>query len=203
MSAPMAAPRLLVISLGNQAPYYDCLHSTGHFALAAAQEVLAPSQPPFHRERYGGYTSDVSPGSPYIFVQSPTMMNRSGIFVLAAWRDALARHQVHGTQMGLVIVHDELESDFGHVRLRDFWASPQGHNGLKSIRKILDPHKLFRDKLYRISIGIDRPIDRSRGTVSAHVLSRLSQQQRETIKEEVGSKIVNCLREVDGGLDFK
>ncbi|RWA04424.1 hypothetical protein EKO27_g10681 [Xylaria grammica] len=55
MSARNTSRRMLalVVSIGNQEPYFDCLHSAGHFALAAAQRALYPSQPQLASYRYG------------------------------------------------------------------------------------------------------------------------------------------------------
>ncbi|KAI1171898.1 peptidyl-tRNA hydrolase [Nemania sp. FL0916] len=188
--------RVLVISLGNQGGYYDCLHSAGHFAIAAAQKVLAPSQPNFKSERYGKMKCKVSSAVPYTFIQSPTMMNICGNWVVATWRDMLERHELLPSELGLVVVHDELESEFGRVRPRDWDASHRGHNGIKSIKKSSTSFNDSRRRWARISVGIGRPLGRTSDVVSDYVLRKLTSHQIQTINDEVGPKVVDCLHQL-------
>ncbi|KAJ8112915.1 hypothetical protein ONZ43_g5277 [Nemania bipapillata] len=192
----MALPRFLVVSLGNQAPFFDCLHSAGHFALSAAQKALAPSQPRFASERYGKKACMVSSALPYTFIQSPTMMNNCGPWVLAAWKEMLQRHGLQSSELGLVIVHDELEASLGAVKIRKWEASHRGHNGIKSVKNSLDSVNCPRDRWSRISIGIGRPVERTPDVVADYVLRKMSSHQKQTIDSEVGPKIVRSLREL-------
>ncbi|KAI1126907.1 peptidyl-tRNA hydrolase [Nemania abortiva] len=192
----MLAPRSLVVSLGNQAPYFDCLHSAGHFALSAAQKVLAPSQPQFASERYGKKSCMASPGLPYTFIQSPTMMNNCGPWVLAAWKDVLQRHGLQSSELALVLVHDELEAALGTVRIRKWEASHRGHNGIKSVKNSTDSPKLLHSRWSRIAVGIGRPVERTPDVVSDYVLRKMTSHQKHTIDSEVGPKVIACLRQL-------
>ncbi|KAI0859480.1 peptidyl-tRNA hydrolase [Xylaria cubensis] len=192
----MFSPRFLVVSLGNQAPYYDCLHSAGHFALAAAQKVLAPSQPPFTSERYGKKSCLVSSAPTYTFVQSPTMMNVCGPWVLAAYRETLQRHALQPSELALVLVHDELEAAFGAVRTRGWETSHRGQNGVKSAKKSLDSLDYSRDYWARISVGIGRPVERTPDVVSDYVLRKMTSHEKRTIDTKVGHQVIKCLREL-------
>ncbi|KAI0404011.1 mitochondrial peptidyl-tRNA hydrolase [Xylaria palmicola] len=192
----MSAPRFLVVSLGNQGSYYDCLHSAGHFALSAAQNLLAPSQPPFASERYGKKSCLASSATPYTFVQSPTMMNISGPWVLAAWKEMLLRHHLQPSELGLVLVHDELEAPFGAVKLRNWDASHRGNNGVKSVKKSFDSLRLAPNRWSRISVGIGRPVERTSDVVSEYVLSKMTSYQRKTMNDEAGPKVVRSLLEL-------
>ncbi|KAI3325214.1 peptidyl-tRNA hydrolase [Xylariaceae sp. AK1471] len=192
----MSVPRLLVVSLGNQAPFFDCLHSAGHFALSAAQKVLAPSQPQFASERYGKKSCMASSGQPYTFIQSPTMMNNCGPWVHAAWKEMLQKHQLQPSELGLVLVHDELEAALGTVKIRRWEASHRGHNGVKSVKKTLDPLNYPHDRWARISVGIGRPEDRTPDVVSEYVLCKMTSYQKKTIGSEIGPEVVRCLREL-------
>ncbi|KAJ2968041.1 hypothetical protein NUW58_g10312 [Xylaria curta] len=165
----VSAPRFLVVSLGNQAPYFDCLHSAGHFALSAAQKALAFSQPPFASERYGKKACMASSG--YL-----TPLSRP-------------------SELGLVLVHDELEAALGHVRIRKWEASPRGHNGIKSVKKSLGSPSFPHARWSRISIGIGRPVERTPDVVSDYVLRKMTSHQKQTI-DETGPKIIHCLREL-------
>ncbi|KAI1150071.1 mitochondrial peptidyl-tRNA hydrolase [Nemania diffusa] len=192
----MAVPRFLVISLGNPAPLSNSFHSAGHVALCAVQRALAPSQPQFSSERYGQKVCMASPSLPYTFIQSPTMMNISGPWVRATWKDMLQRHGLQASELGLVIVHDELEASFGAVQRRKWNTSHRGHNGLKSVKKSLDSLECSHDRWSRIAIGIGRPIDRTPDVVADYVLRDMTSRQRRTIDTEVGPKIIHCLRDL-------
>ncbi|KAI0205333.1 peptidyl-tRNA hydrolase [Astrocystis sublimbata] len=197
----MAPLRYLVVSLGNQAPYYDCLHSAGHFALASAQKALAPSQPRFTSQRYGKRSCLVSAAEPYIFVQSPTQMNVSGPWISTAWRDALSQHSLQPSELALVLVHDELEAAFCTVRTRKWDASHRGQRGVKSAQMSLNPlQKPLRVGQHwaRISVGIGRPAGRTPEEVSAHVLRTVKSHEKEMIDAKVGSLILRCLFELRG-----
>ncbi|KAI1425220.1 peptidyl-tRNA hydrolase [Xylaria sp. FL1777] len=192
----MLHPRFLVVSLGNQAHYFDCLHSAGHFALAAAQKALAPSQPQFASERYGKKSCKASSSFPYTFIQSPTMMNNCGPWVHATWKEMLQIHQLQPKELALVLVHDELEATFGAVKIRKWQASHRGHNGVKSVKKSMDPLGYPSDHWCRITIGIGRPEDRTSDVVSEYVLRKMNSHQLKTIDAEVGPKIIRCLHEL-------
>ncbi|KAI1360096.1 peptidyl-tRNA hydrolase [Xylaria arbuscula] len=192
----MSYPRFLVVSLGNQAPYFDCLHSAGHFALAAAQKVLAPSQPSFATERYGKKSCKASSALPYTFIQSPTMMNICGPWVHAAWKELLQKHHLQPSELGLVLVHDELEATLGTVKIRKWDASHRGHNGVKSVKKSMDPLNYPRDHWSRITIGIGRPEERTSAVVSDYVLRKMTSHQKKILDNEVGPQIIRCLRDL-------
>ncbi|KAI1190257.1 peptidyl-tRNA hydrolase [Nemania serpens] len=188
--------RFLVVSLGNQAPYFNCLHSAGHFALSAAQKLLAPSQPPFASERYGKKACKVSSALPYTFIQSPTMMNISGPWVLAAWKEMLQRHQLQPSELALVLVHDELEATLGDVRIRNWDASHRGHNGIKSAKNSLESQKVPRDHWCRISVGIGRPAERTPDVVSEYVLRKMTAHEINIMDNKVGPNLIRRLAEL-------
>ncbi|KAI0117902.1 peptidyl-tRNA hydrolase [Nemania sp. FL0031] len=192
----MSFPRFLVVSLGNQAPYFDCLHSAGHFALSAAQKLLAPEQPRFTNERYGGKACMVSSSMQYTFIQSPTMMNNCGPWVLAAWKEMVNRESSPSSELGLILVHDELEAAMGEVRIRDWKSSHRGHNGIKSVQRSTNSLKSPHDRWARIAVGIGRPIERTPDVVSEYVLRKMTPRQKQTIENEAGLKVVSCLREL-------
>ncbi|KAK6836225.1 hypothetical protein PG987_006720 [Apiospora arundinis] len=193
----MFSPRFLVISLGNQGPYYETLHSAGHFALASAQKILgAPQQPRFSAERYGAKSCQTSPGTPYTMVQSPTLMNVSGPWFLAAYRDTLSRFSLQPEELGVVLVHDDLEEDFGSVRIRKWAASHRGHNGIKSVNASMKSQQFKGARWSRISVGIDRPISREQSSVSDYVLKKMTRYQKEIMDAKVGPSVVGCLRDL-------
>ena len=80
-----------------------------------------------------------------VLLKSRTFMNESGIAVSKAanYFKTAADH--------LVVVHDELDLDFGRIRLK-FGGGDNGHNGLKSIRRHLGTGDFFRARY-----GVGRP----------------------------------------------
>ncbi|KAI1463381.1 peptidyl-tRNA hydrolase [Daldinia caldariorum] len=194
----MFNPHFLLISLGNQAPYYECLHSTGHFALAALQKFLSSSQPPFKSERYGGKSCLASTDPGYLtMVQSPTQMNVSGPWVAKTWKEMLQTHQLEPSQLSLVLVHDDLESQFGHVKVRPWYSSHRGHNGVKSVNASIKPPSSPGTWWSRISIGIGRPEARDHTSVADYVLKNLTRYQKDIIDTEVGSNVFHCLQGIE------
>ncbi|KAI2620901.1 peptidyl-tRNA hydrolase [Hypomontagnella submonticulosa] len=192
----MFNPRFLIVSLGNQAPYYDCLHSAGHFALASLQRLLGPSQPSFTSERYGRKSCLASAAHTYTMLQSPTQMNSSGPWVAKAWREMLENHQLNQSELSLVLVHDDLEEDLGRVRIRKWKASHRGHNGIKSVNANLKPADFPGARWSRISIGIDRPETRDHVSVADYVLRKLTKHQKDVIETQAAPRVLACLREL-------
>ncbi|KAI1437443.1 peptidyl-tRNA hydrolase [Xylaria sp. CBS 124048] len=190
----MPPSRLLAISLGNPAPYANCLHSAGHFALAAVQKRV-PSQPSFISEKYGKSRALVSSGQHFTLVQCPTLMNISGPFIFGAWKETLQRYRLNPSDLRLALVHDELEATFGDVRTRKFGDSARGHNGVKSAHETAKGLRLDRPDWGRVMIGIGRPKDRTSDVVSRYVLSPLSREQRDII-DEAGMNVATHLYRV-------
>lgn len=190
----MPTPRFLVVSLGNQGPFFGCLHSAGHFAITAVQRQLSPSQPQFETHRYGKKACKCSVAWPYTFMQSPTMMNNCGPWVHAAWQDLLQRHSLQPSELGLVLVHDDLESSPGTVKVRDWEVSARGHNGVKSVKGSTDHLKHSKERWARVTVGIGRPVERDTGAVSEYVLRKLTSHQLGVINNVSGPKVVNALR---------
>ncbi|KAI1455448.1 peptidyl-tRNA hydrolase [Annulohypoxylon moriforme] len=193
----MANTRFLVISLGNQAPYYECLHSAGHFALASLQRILGPLQPSFTSERYGGKSCLASTGYEYTLVQSPTQMNVSGPWFSKTWKEMLQRNQLQPAELGLVLVHDDLEEELGRVRIRSWKASHRGHNGIKDVNRVLKMSDFPGARWSRISVGIGRPEARDQMAVSNYVLRKMTRHEKNIIEDEVGPRVFECLRELE------
>lgn len=137
----------------------------------------------------------MSPGPKYTLVQSPTLMNLSGPFVARAWADALKRHDA--AALGLVLVHDELELDFGLVKLQPWDRSHRGHNGVKSVKASLSPAKFPRSPFARIAIGIGRPVGRDPATVSEYVLKKITTEQKGVLQEKVPWHLAGKLADME------
>lgn len=102
-----------------------------------------------------------------IVIKPTTLMNLSGDAVNAV----VSFYKVSLDQM--VVVHDELDVDFGQIRLRT-GGSSAGHNGLKSIMKHLD------EDFGRIRIGIG-PKKPARIESADFVLQKFSKAEQEQL----------------------
>lgn len=188
-------PRFLVVSLGNPAPYHESLHSAGHIALCEARQLLRGSQPAFTTQRFGKKPTQASIGPKYIFMQSPTQMNVTGPWLARAYKEVLVREGLTHSELGVVLLHDDLESDLGAVNIRSWEKSHRGHNGVKSINGSL--RRIGDAPWARISVGIGRPAQRDAKTVSDYVLKPLSKHQKEIVGSESAEDILDALEALE------
>ena len=139
----------LIVGLGNPGPAYAATrHNIGatliaHLAsdagvkLSRHKRALAETA-----ETHFGFPGD---REPIVLCAPLSYMNESGGPVKAA----MAFYDV--TPDRLVVVHDELDIDFGALRIKK-GGGDGGHNGLKSIRRALGTGDYFR-----VRLGIGRP----------------------------------------------
>ena len=183
----------LVVGLGNPGPRYaGNRHNVGamvvermaadsgvalraHKARAAAAEIRLGTLP-------GGL-----PGPKVVLAVPSTYMNESGGPVSALMKFLKIPPE------RLVVLHDELDIDFGAVRLK-FGGGEGGHNGLRSISKSIGT----KDYL-RVRLGIGRPPGRME--VSDFVLKDFSATERRELDFLIpsGAEAVELL--VHRGLD--
>lgn len=183
----------LVVGLGNPGPRYaGNRHNVGamvvermaadsgvalraHKARAAAAEIRLGTLP-------GGL-----PGPKVVLAVPSTYMNESGGPVSALMKFFKIPAE------RLVVIHDELDIDFGAVRLK-FGGGEGGHNGLRSISKSIGT----KDYL-RVRLGIGRPPGRME--VSDFVLKDFSATERRELDFFIpsGAEAVELL--VHRGLD--
>ncbi|KAF4121936.1 peptidyl-tRNA hydrolase, PTH1 family [Geosmithia morbida] len=186
-------PHFLVVSLGNPLPKYSSLHSAGHYVLKGLAKVVG--QPDYQPTKLGKQTCLVSQGPKYTMVQSPTLMNVSGGFVARAWQEMARQHDP--ASLSLVLVHDELEKDFGIVRLVAWDRSHRGHNGIKSVRSSVTQSKYPESPLARIAVGIGRPDERDAATVSRYVLAPIGAEKIQELQTSVAREVATKLRELE------
>jgi PTH1 family peptidyl-tRNA hydrolase len=106
-----------------------------------------------------------------VLLKPRTFMNESG----AAVGKALAYYRIPPER--LVVIHDELDIDFGQLRLK-FGGGDNGHNGLKSIRRSLGTGDYFRARF-----GVGRPPGRQ--DPADYVLSNFPASASEDVAVEV------------------
>jgi peptidyl-tRNA hydrolase, PTH1 family len=147
-----AAPWLLV-GLGNPGrEYAHNRHNVGFMAVERwlDRHLPAGSGSPW-REKFHGRTASLSLSGPgtsgvrVVVLEPQTFMNRSGRSVVAATQF----YQVPPQQ--LVVVHDELDFDFGRVAVKK-GGGHGGHNGLRDIIG-----QSGSSEFVRIRVGIGRP----------------------------------------------
>ena len=139
---------LLIVGLGNIGKEYDgTRHNVG---FACVDEFV-------RKNDLGGWTekkdlkchlASGQLGETRVIVIKPTtLMNLSGEAVLA-----VAQFYKIPPQL-IIVVHDELDIDFGQIRTR-IGGSSAGHNGIKSVTNLLGDENYGR---VRIGIGPKKP----------------------------------------------
>ncbi|MBK8448318.1 MAG: aminoacyl-tRNA hydrolase [Micropruina sp.] len=172
----------LVVGLGNPGPTYAShRHNVGFMV---ADELARRARAAFAAPK--GMRAEVSEtrltalgmgtvgtdAHRIVLLKPRTFMNDSG----AAVGKACAYYGVDPS--GVLVVHDELDLDFGQLRLK-FGGGDNGHNGLKSIRSVLGT-----GDFYRVRFGIGRPPGRQ--APSDFVLTAFPAAMRTDVQLEIG-----------------
>jgi peptidyl-tRNA hydrolase, PTH1 family len=133
----------LVVGLGNPGPTYA---GTRHNAGAMVADVLADRvRGKFKSHKARADVVETRFGAARVVLAKPrSYMNESGGPVVAL-RDFFKLPVER-----IVAVHDELDLDFGTLRLK-LGGGDNGHNGLKSLRR-----SLGSGEFYRVRVGIGR-----------------------------------------------
>jgi PTH1 family peptidyl-tRNA hydrolase len=160
----------LIAGLGNPGPKYaGNRHNVGFMVV---EELARRWGAEGFRDKLRGELSRVAVGSADVVLLKPmTYMNLSGESVQAVMRFfkiPLER---------LLCVHDELDLEFGVVRLKT-GGGTAGHNGLKSIVQHCGGPEFLRCR-----IGIGRP---ERGSAEQYVLSDFNSLERAEFGVVVG-----------------
>ncbi len=124
-------------------------------------------------------------GEDFLLCKPMTFMNSSGESVKAV----LEKYQLLPSQC--IVVHDDLDLPFGLVRIKQTGGSG-GHNGIKSITRILGTPDYIR-----IKIGIDRPSNRE--SVIDYVLSDFTKREQKEIFVSLETAIFAILDVIDYG----
>jgi PTH1 family peptidyl-tRNA hydrolase len=158
----------LVVGLGNPwSRYAGTRHNVG---FEVANALAERWELPRAQKAFGGLISEgrAGPRGPRVAVLLPQgYMNESGRSVGPArgsYRLPLER---------LLVIHDEIDLAFGEIQER-LGGGLAGHNGLKSVAQGVGGAD-FR----RVRVGVGRPDSTDPEVVSAHVLSRFSEPDRE------------------------
>ncbi|MFF4743848.1 aminoacyl-tRNA hydrolase [Streptomyces sp. NPDC047980] len=185
MTTDDAGAPWLVVGLGNPGPgYAGNRHNVGFMVADLLAERMggkfkraAKTQAQVVEGRIG----PAGPGSRRVILAKPmSYMNLSGGPVVAL-RDFYKVPTAH-----VVAVHDELDIDFGALRLK-LGGGDNGHNGLKSMTKAMG------SDYHRVRFGIGRPPGRMQ--VADFVLKDFSGAERKELDYFVdrGADAVECL----------
>jgi PTH1 family peptidyl-tRNA hydrolase len=159
----MAEP-LLVVGLGNPGPNYARTRHNLGFMVA---DILADRMHEtfkVHKKSGAEVATGRLGGRPLVLAKPRVYMNESGRQVgpLAKFYSV--------APADVVIVHDELDIDFGRIRLK-FGGGAGGHNGLRSVASALGT-----TDFHRVRIGIGRPPGQKSG--AAFVLENFNAAER-------------------------
>lgn len=136
---------LLVVGLGNPGPKYaGTRHNIG---FDVADELAGELMSSFsvHKKTNTEVAEGIAGSRKIICAKPRSYMNLSGGPI-----KALAQY-FHLSAADIIVIHDELELDFGTIKLRK-GGGDRGHNGLRSTTK-----SLGTKDYQRLSIGIGRP----------------------------------------------
>jgi peptidyl-tRNA hydrolase, PTH1 family len=122
-------------------------------------------------------------------------MDGSGPWVYKLWHDMLEQEKLGPTELGLVVLHHQLEEELGGIKL-SFWDSPHRNNvGVKSVAAELRKHSFPGAQWWRIAVGIGRPANRSHRFVEEYLKRYMTEHERD-ILEQTGPKLLKGLRSI-------
>ena len=157
-----------MVGLGNPGSRYAATRHNVGFEVAS--ELTRRWEMPRAKERFRGLITEgrAGPSGPRVAVLIPqTYMNESGTSA------GPARGALKVPLERLVAVHDEIDLPFGEVRSR-LGGGLAGHNGLKSLAQ-----GVGGPDFWRVRTGVGRPDSTDPEVVSAYVLSRFAEPDRE------------------------
>ncbi|HEX9712509.1 MAG TPA: aminoacyl-tRNA hydrolase [Actinomycetota bacterium] len=156
----------LIVGLGNPGPEYErTRHNVGYRVLDLLCARLGVRLKPLKGVR--AFSAEARDGGRRVILGRPTTyMNESGEAV-----GPLCRYYKVEVE-DLVVVHDEIDLPVGALRVKR-GGGDAGHNGLRSITRLLGPEYL------RVRVGVGRPPGTKAG--ADHVLARFSKAEEREI----------------------
>lgn len=176
----------LIVGLGNPgSEYADTRHNAGQLVIAelAGREGMRFGR---HRRAQAEVATGHVDGQRVELLLSRGYMNESGGPIASA----LGYQKLTPGQ--LVVVHDDLDLEFGQVRLK-LGGGDAGHNGLKSIRQALGT-----GDFYRVRVGIGRPPGRQ--DPAEYVLRKFSATQRSELPAIIDAAVTATCKLITDGL---
>lgn len=158
---------LLVVGLGNPgSEFVNTRHNVGREVI---DEVVERHNSSLKTGKEQALVSEVRyEGKLIVFAIPMTFMNDSGIAVAKLMR----RYGLSEVKK-LLVVHDELDLEVGHIRLKE-GGGLAGHNGLRSVKQ-----HLKNQDFCRIRVGIGKPFPNQKG--AQYVLSKPGKKESEEL----------------------
>lgn len=181
--------KYLIVGLGNVGGEYEGTRHNIGFRVADALAIKANAT--FEDKRYGFVGKGRTKNAELVILKPSTYMNLSGNAV----RYWMQKENVPLERV--LIVCDDLSLPFGKLRLRP-GGSDGGHNGLKSIAKMVGSQQYAR---LRFGIGSEFP----RGGQVDFVLGKFTDSDLQTMDERVATAIdavtTFCLAGIDTAMN--
>ncbi|NPA81403.1 MAG: aminoacyl-tRNA hydrolase [Epsilonproteobacteria bacterium] len=157
---------LLIVGLGNPTKKYEnTRHNVGFMVIDRLIDRLNPT--PINKPLFKG---ELYKTANTLFLKPQTFMNLSGESVLAV------ANFYKIDRKDIIVIHDDLDLPLGVVRVKR-GGSSGGHNGLKSI------DKLIGNDYIRVRVGIGRPS--LKDEVVKYVLSDFTKHERECLDKSI------------------
>ncbi|MCQ2170740.1 MAG: aminoacyl-tRNA hydrolase [Bacteroidales bacterium] len=167
----------LIVGLGNIGPEYaSTRHNMGFMVLDAWAQA---SDTVFESRRYGDLAVLRIKGREFYLLKPSTYMNLSGNAV----RYWLGKLPI--TEENLMVICDDLNLEFGAIRLRKK-GSDGGHNGLKNIIEAIGTQEFART---RIGIGNDF----EKGNQIDFVIGELTSREKEQV-DTIAQKVIKGIQ---------
>ena len=179
----------LIVGLGNPGPKYQITrHNVGFLFIDALVAVSGASRS--YKTEFKAETQRIQFGGESLLVCKPqTFMNLSGESVQPLM------HFYGVTPDELLVVHDEVDLEFGHLRFQTK-RGHGGHNGIRNIHQRLGTNAYARER-----IGVGRPQPPSTQEIPDWVLSPFAKDEQRALPEFLDLAIAGAETWVRGGLD--
>lgn len=160
----------LIIWLGNIGEKYaKTRHNAGFLAVEYLQKKYNFED--FKDSKFSALISEWNlSGEKIILAKPTTFMNLSGDAVVKI----MNFYKIE--KADILVISDDIDMDFGKIRLRDKWS----HGGQNGLRDIIQ--KLGTDEFARLKIGIGR---HEKMAVADWVLSRFSAEELRILEEKI------------------
>lgn len=182
--------RGLIVGLGNPGEQYLLTRHNAGFMFVDSLALSHGASWKVEKKLQAEITQIQLEGKAFLLAKPFTFMNLSGQSIqkiLSYFKIDISR---------LIVVHDDLDMDFGSSKMRTSGGGHGGHNGVRSTINVLKSADFAR-----LKIGIGRPqAAKDAGTVHNWVLGRFSSKELETLQAEVFTGVEARLRQWISGL---
>jgi PTH1 family peptidyl-tRNA hydrolase len=170
---------ILLVGLGNIGNEYEgTRHNIGFSCLDAFVKANSEMDNWIDKRDFKAYLSSGRIGDTRVYAIKPTtFMNLSGEAVQAV------ANFYKIPPANILVVHDELDIDFGQIRLR-VGGSAAGHNGIKNVTQMLGTEEYGR---VRIGIGPKKPVRIPSEKFVLQTFSPEEQAQLKNLRQEVNA----------------